>query len=50
MDVVGGLCVSASDSVLKSWSSLDHEKEKEVRLYKTYLISEKHGCLVLGKQ
>jgi len=34
LDVVGGQCVSASDSVLKAWSSLDHEKEKEVRLHK----------------
>ncbi|KAF0755687.1 proteasomal ATPase-associated factor 1-like [Aphis craccivora] len=32
LDVIGGQCVSASDSVLKSWSSLDHEKEKEVTM------------------
>lgn len=41
LDVIGGQCVSASDSVLKSWSSLDHEKEKEVRLFKMYLSFKK---------
>lgn len=31
MDVIGNKCVTASDSVLKCWNSLDYEKEKEVR-------------------
>lgn len=32
LDVVSSQCISASDSVLKSWSSLDHEKEREVTM------------------
>jgi len=32
LDVISGQCVSASDNVLKSWSSLDHEKEREVTM------------------
>ncbi|XP_025421198.1 proteasomal ATPase-associated factor 1-like isoform X2 [Sipha flava] len=32
MDVIGNQCVTASDSVLKIWNSLDYEKEKEITM------------------